>query len=391
MPLRLFTIGLLLKLPRSLPLAGITPPATLSIVPGFHNESRPLSLASLDWNSTNFFDEEDSIAQPSSDVLQIATLAAQSMAVIPPAPPAANSSFHVQYYGPTLQCNTANSSQQSNFDYYAKALANSSLLAATKGLYESGNLTWGEDGPPGMTAPLMSVYSAFSPYAGQQGWLSGTSPLEDGFYDYAPDAFNNWIADVPPESVSGVALPEWAPGSGSFTTQQLWIQTSDKDLVCIMGNASFDVDFEFVDAALTVAEYSISLFEPFWMPLDGNRLFEMVPANFTTLSGDFWNLSKAYMAVYLALSSLLNGNVSTTLTNSFDENWFDAAQTDFDGNVTIYDGSSKILQYGLSACDEFVNNFVSSLFPIDMPQFLEKVLVLIINVDCAISIALVFC
>ena len=368
-------------------MAGITPPATLSVVPGFHNESRPLSLASLDWNSTKFFDEEDSIAQPSSDVLQIATLAAQSMAIIPPAPPAANSSFHIQYYGPTLQCNTANSSQQSNFDYYIKALANSSLLAATKGVYEYGNLTWGENGPPGMIAPLMSVYSAFSPYAGQQGWLFGSNPSEDYRTQYAPDAFNNWIAEVPPGSISGVALPEWADGSGSFATQQLWIQTSDKALVCIMGNASFDVDFEFVDAALTVAEYSISLFEPFWVPLDGSNLFKMVPAN-STLSKDFWNPPKAYMAVYLALSSLLNGNVSTTLTNSFDKD-IEATQN-FDGNVTIYEGSSKILQYGLSACDEFVHNFVSSPFPVEMPRFLEKVLVLSFNMDYAISIVLVF-
>lgn len=327
----------------------------------------------MDWYSSKFFDEEASIAQPSSDVLQIATLAAQSMAIIPPAPPAANSSFHIQFYGPTFQCDTANSSQQSNFDYYTNALANSSLLAATKGLYESGKLRWGDNGPPSSAAPLMSVYSAFSPYAGQQGWLDGSNPSDDGSYDYSPDAFNNWIAEIPPGSVSGVALPEWNSDS-AFTTQQLWIQTSDKGLVCIMGNASFDVDFEFVDAALTVAEYSISVFEPFWMPLYGDRLAEIVPADLTTSSDywaeDFWNPSKSYMAVYLALSSLLNGNVSTTLTNSFDENWFDAAETSFDGNVTIYDGSSKILQYGLSACDEYVHNFVSSPSFLEMPRSL---------------------
>ena len=357
-------------MPRCIPLAGITPPATLSVVPGFNNESRPLSLASLDWNSSKFFDEEDSIAQPNSDVLQIATLAAQSMAIIPPAPPAANSSFHIEFYGPTLQCNIANSSQQPNFDYYTKALANSSLLAATKDLYESGKLRWGDDGPPGLTAPLMSIYSAFSPYAGQQGWLYGSNPSGDGSYDYSPDAFNNWIAEIPPGSVSGVALPEWTSDSAEFTTQQLWIQTSDKGLVCIMGNASFDVDFEFIDAALTVAEYSISMFEPFWMPLYGNQLFDIVPADMANLPDSFWNPSKSYMAVYLALSSLLNGNVSTTLTNSFDQNWFDAAETLFDGNVTIYDGSSKILQYGLSACDEFVHNFVSSPSFLEMPRSL---------------------
>lgn len=113
-------------------------------------------------------------------------------------PPAANSSFHKRFYGLSFQCDTANSSQQSNFDYYTKALANSSLLAATKGLYESDKLRWGDNGRPSRSAPLMNVYSAFSPYAGQQGWLSG-----DGSYDYSPDVFNNWIAEIPPEPVSG--------------------------------------------------------------------------------------------------------------------------------------------------------------------------------------------
>ena len=371
-------------------MAGITPPSTLSVVPGLHNESGLFSLALLDWNSTKFFDEGESAAQPSSDVLQIVTLAAQSMAVIPPAPPAANSSFHVQFYGPTLQCNTANSSQQSNFDYYTKALANSSLLAATKDLYKSGNLTWGENGPPGMNAPLMSVYSAFSPFAGQNGWLDGSNPSEDD--DYAPDAYNNWIAEVPPISVSGVALPGWEPEQSPFATQQLWIQTSDKAIVCIMGNASFDVDFEFVDAALTVAEYSITNYEPFWMPFNGGYLFNYVRTDvFAPLpAASFWNPFKAYMAVYLALSSLLNGNVSTTLTSINNEDWYDRAYTDFNGNVTIYEGSSKILQYGLSACDELVHNFVSSPFSLEMPRFLEKLLAHGFNVDHAISIVPVF-
>ncbi|KAL6718596.1 hypothetical protein ACLMJK_002830 [Lecanora helva] len=312
-----------------IPLADITPPATLSVVSGFNNDSRPLSLASLDWNSSKFFDEENFIAQPSSDVLQIATLAAQSMAIIPPAPPAANSSFHIQFCGPTLECSIANSSEQPNSDYYAKALAKSYPLAATRDLYESGKLRWGDDGPSSPSAPLMNIYSAFSPYAGQ--------------------------TEIPPGSAGGVVLPNWTSDSRNFTTQQLWIQTSDKGLVCIMGNASFDVDFEFVDAALTVAEYSISMFEPFWMPLEGQDLFGKEPNDFANLPDFFWSPSKSYMAVYLAFSSLLNGNVSTTLTGMLDDN--DLPKTPSDGIVTIHDGSSRILQHGLSACDEFVHSF----------------------------------
>ena len=355
-----------------MPLAGITPPATLSVVPAFNNESIPVSLASLNWTLPTFFDEEVSIAQPSSEVLRIAMLAAQSMAVIPPVPPASNSSFHIQFYGPTLQCDTANSSQQSDFDYYSKALAKSSLLTATKGLYQSEQLRWGHDGLPGMTAPLMNVYSAFSPYAGQHGWLYESQPSSngslDGSLDFAPDAFNNWIAEFPLGSGETVALPGWNSDNPGFSNQQLWVQTSDRGLVCVMGNASFDVDFEFVHSALTVAEYNISWFEPFWMPRYGDRLVDFVRADTSPLSDDFWNPTKSYMAVYLALSSLLNGNVSTTLTNSFDQNWIDDIGTFFDGNVTIYDGSSKILQHGLSACDEVVHNFVSSTSFLKMPR-----------------------
>lgn len=36
------------------------------------------------------------------------------------------------------------------------------------------------------------------------------------------------------------------------------------------------------------------------------------------------------------------------------------AENHFDGNVTIHDGSSKVLQHGLSACDEIVQSYVST-------------------------------
>ena len=283
-------------MPRCMTLAGITPPATLSVVSGFNNETEPLSLASLDWDSSAFFDGVDLLYSPSSDVLQIATLAAQSMAIIPPTPPAANSSFHLHFYGPTLQCDTANSTQQSNFDYYAKALANSSFMIATKDLYESGRLRWGSGGPPGGFAPIMNVYSAFSPYA-----QPGINPSNKSSIDFSIDEFNNWAAEIPPKATPETALPGW----GTFewwVTQQLWIQTSDKGLVCIMGNASFDVDFEFVDSSMTAAIYSVSTFEPFWMPIYGVDLWEVIPTNRTiaTLPSDFWNPTESYMAVYLA-------------------------------------------------------------------------------------------
>ena len=346
-------------------MAGITPRATLSVIPGFNNESTLLTLAALDWTSANFF---DTFARPTSDVLQIATLAAGSIAVVPPPPPAANSSYHTQFYGPSMHCDTANSSQQRNFDYYAEALANSTYLTATKDLYESGKLRWGKDGVPIHVEPLMNVFSAFSPYAGQLGWLLQTGESSTFESRDSADPFNNWFADIPFESYSGIPLPQWAPGSGNFTTQQLWIQTSDKALVCLMGNASFDVDFEYVDAAMTEAEYSISGFEPFWMPLNSYSLSELSPEDSLSLPQDYWNPYQSYMAIYLAFSSLLNGNVSTTLTNSYIQESVNdtSGNVNYDGNLTIFDDTSKILQHGLSACDEFIYNYVSSASSLDV-------------------------
>lgn len=172
--------------------------------------------------------------------------------------------------------------------------------------------------------------------------------------DHSPDEFNNWVIVLPSQNITDSDHPEWYSDVPDPTTQQLWIQTAEKSMVCTMGNATFDVEFEFVNAALTVVEYSISMFEPFWMN---------VMAGSVT-----WSSTNSYMAFYLALSSLLNGNVSTTLTNSFkqddEEDDSELGAEFFDGNVTIYDGSSRILEFGLSACDDFMHSYVNPLPPL---------------------------
>lgn len=98
------------------------------------------------------------------------------------------------------------------------------------------------------------------------GWLH---PADNSPLDYSHDEYNNWVTDLPTNLYNGTMAPvNWDndTGGAGFITQQLWIQTADQGMVCIMGNASFDVGYEFVDGAQTVAEYSISMFEPFWTP-----------------------------------------------------------------------------------------------------------------------------
>lgn len=341
-----------------MPLAGVTPPATLSVISGSRNESQHISLASIDWSSVNFLDEaalnsDFQGALPSSEVLRIATLAAESMAPVSAMSPAVNSSFHVQFVGPTMQCSVASGSQQIVFDNYTTALAND--LIATKYLSESGKLRWVGVAPL-PPVPLMNVYSAFSPMAGQQGWMPETDLNDEGV-----DVYNNWVPGYGFFNSFYKYFPVKYKGNDTVVMQHLLIQTADQALSCTLGNASFDVRYEFVETAPPLIQTSISKFVPLWTPVQ--------PFGGSS-AGSSKNPLYSYMAVYLAFSSLLNGNVSTTLTNSYKNAEQDSHHNDtsvyiskytFDGNVTIYDSSSKILQHGLSACDDFKQSHVSHL------------------------------
>lgn len=340
---------------RSMALLGIVPPGTMTVVQGLRNETRPTSLAAINWTSPAFFDVESDVAQPSSEVLRIASISAQSMAVVSSAPPASNSSYDLQFYGPSVQCSLANSSQHALFERYSKDMANNTLMLVTKAEFETGRLRWAKI--PDSRAPLMNVYSAFSPTSGNFGWL--TSPE----YVHLPvDAYNNWAPGWWNISyASAFQLPTWNTQE-FFSTQQLWIQTGDQSMVCTLGNASFSVAIEFVNSVQTVARYNVSHFEPFWMPELGafTALEPLSPVNQSeTWRFDNINPFYSYMAVYLAFSGLMNGNVSTSLTNSFlDYELNGISKHEFDGNVTVYDGSSKILQHGLSACSDFTHGYV---------------------------------
>jgi hypothetical protein len=124
-----------------------------------------------------------------------------------------------------------------------------------------------------------------------------------------------------------------------------------------MGNASFDVGFEFVN--------EFRLFPSIALPnlsLSGFRGKEQMCSSWyrsVGLTEDQLTPILSYMAVFTAFASLLNGNVSTTLM-SFSEitvPTLPALAAFLDGNLTLYDGSSKILQTGLSACGDFVHTY----------------------------------
>ena len=336
-------------------LAGLTPPATLSVVPGIFMETRVTSLPALNYSLATYADTTAIGTNPSAEVLQLASRTAQSVEVLPATPPAMNASFHQQFFGPSVQCSPANATQQAFFDYYTLALGHSEPLIATKSALERGNITWANETRV-LGDPFMLVYSVFAPFAGYNGWLNIMTALPN-YQPFDVDRYNNWVPDLPDSFYEPGPPNYWNAlnNSGIFQShdvvQQLWVQVADQSLVCLMGNATFDVQSVYIDGTRTWLEYTTSNFVPVFVPQGGLEDVSL-RINGTTqsrLSVDEQREISSYMAHFLALSGMVNGNVTMTLMGN-PENV--VADTEL-----LYEQSSNVLTIGLSACDEFVNGY----------------------------------
>jgi len=167
----------------------------------------------------------------------------------------------------------------------------------TKNTFETNNITFDDDDPFFSQEGhiQMLILSAFAPYE-----LSYLSPWATSFYNYhGVDRFNNWNVDVDPI----YNYTQISRNNGSL--QELWIQTSTQSSVCTLGNISCNVDFDFVNGDLTLARYETSNFEPLYTP---------IAPNLDKFRDDVSAIS--YMSVFIALTSLISGNLSTALQAS---------------------------------------------------------------------------
>jgi hypothetical protein len=123
-----------------------------------------MSWTSLNWSLRGWLDDD---IYPSVELLEVGAFNTNEMTPVTISPPAPNSSYSLSFYGPSLQCNPANATQQPFFDYYSEALFNESIW--TKSLWLS-NLSGQTNGPSTFQAFL--AFSAFSP--GEISWYSYT-------------------------------------------------------------------------------------------------------------------------------------------------------------------------------------------------------------------------
>ena len=318
--------------------AGIVPPGTLAVVPGFLNQSNEASWISLNWNSTAWTEDTFNVI-PSSLVLDIAAQTAEGMTIVPLTAPELNSSYALQFYGPYIQCEVSNSSQAPVLEYYVDALAEAFIYI--EDTWESQkSKTYNQT-----VAPVMMVASIFDPFLGLGGWLNYTEGYDVGDPGNniglgTPDTFNNWPVNLPFDFLKNSGFPDPEINS-TMVSHQLWVQTANESLVCTLGNASFNIGFEFVDGAQTITQGSIGDFQPLFVPRSPPPYSSIVSTK-----------DIAYMSVYVAISNMLSGNVSTELLpNTTGINGLNISR------VAFFDTSSRILLTGLSACDDFVDNF----------------------------------
>lgn len=351
-------------------LAGLTPPATLSIALGNNSEIQNQTTMSLNWTSTSFYDGEMIMQGPSPKILKLALQVAQQVTVLPTEPIFPNSSYSIQFYGPSVKCSVANSSEQSSMDSYFTTLAHNIRSipldftddrlvfyepTLTKSSFESLNSTfWFNDFIAshhanflGASIMNMAVLSAFAPYESLD-VSDFRAPCRDLGSWFTPninsagiDQFNNWNVTIPLQNLQ--AASNWVRNCDLSilppnVTQQIWIQTSTQSSVCTLGNVSYNVDLESVNGLQVFTRYQTSDFKPISLPYFPYAMNEigsyLIPVDKPIL---------AYLSWFIALTSLLSGNITTTITN--------------ENLVILSDSSSNILETGLGSCDDIINNW----------------------------------
>ncbi|PQE04770.1 formylmethionine deformylase protein [Rutstroemia sp. NJR-2017a BBW] len=351
---------------RIMSLAAITPPSTLSVVPAVRINTRPTSWPAIDWGSRDFSNILSSIVgtssftnTPSSSFLQVATDTAQQMEILRIPAPSTNATYRQNFYGPTVRCSPANETQQRYFDFYTSALANESLVVATQSSFEGKKLNPPPDPSKLLRGnPFMLFFSAFTPLTTtlnailDSGDTNNNGPAR---VSGSVDKFNNWLARIPGSFYAdsiGTEGPH-APGMASLSdeaVQQIFVQTSNQSLVCYLGNASFAIEMAYVNGIQNVVDTTVTDFIPLLAPMASEDLFDLSTGTaYNSTTTDEFIQRNAYIAYFLALSSVLNGNITTSVSDNMD---YIVGDT-----MTLWDSTSKVLQNGLSACEDFKHSY----------------------------------
>ncbi|KAE9376403.1 hypothetical protein N431DRAFT_462240 [Stipitochalara longipes BDJ] len=306
-------------------LASLLPPATLGVISRPHVIQNTTEVWNLDtnqqhWTIDNIYGADDNsslllgipppLLQPAPLVLSSASESAETIAILPLKPPAANSSYNLQFTGPSFQCEHATEDEMIIFNTYINAFAAETLTFPSVAAYPSVP----EEVQSTKTFPDALLYSAFS-----ISLLNYTAAASGARFD----SYNNWVAGVPLHLFN------------QTSNQQIYIQTYRESIVCTQFSATFDIQLDFIDGIQTISQYDITLVDP------------IIAINFNSSEDSTFD---AYYSSFVALGNMIFGNVSLLIDST--ENSGGDPQL----SIKYKDVNSRVLQTGLIGCSEFTNN-----------------------------------
>ena len=227
---------------RCLPLATLTQPGSLSIVTAPYTHTTWTLVETLDFTEI-FWNTYGSAL--GLDYLKERALRTASDMIIPTLISSPfNSSYSLQFYGPTLQCLDPSGTQQATFDYYNAQIWNQSSIASQSVIPwpVTTNVSQGN----------LNVFLASMPAVCNMELRPPNVSLLL-YYASVPEA--QYVAastSFPSVSVFVPNVPGLPPADPFIDGLQLWVQTAKISAVSTLVNASFELDFSYTNDVQTV-------------------------------------------------------------------------------------------------------------------------------------------
>jgi hypothetical protein len=246
---------------RLLPLTGLTPTATLSVVSSLHTETTNQSVPSLNFSSASW---QYTTPQEDMYMSQQESMISEDMVMPQLIAPAVNSSYTVQFYGPTIQCEDASVSEQAAFDQYSMALWNESEI------FTSLTFQMFNDGEPG----FLNVSDL-------------TSLTSDALTQYSFLLASGFIPNV-----SDVQFQN----SNDTWSLHFGVQTANSSILCSSANASFELDIAYANGVQSISQSKTNIIN-----IANYSLFSLLPIQ---------ELEDTYRSIFYNVADLIFGNYS---------------------------------------------------------------------------------
>jgi len=347
-------------------LVAFLPPGTLTVASDILSEQYEMSTPQLNWDLPSWVDINIPGLPAAANVADLVTQSAEEMKVLDFEAPAPNSSYSMEIRGPFLHCEPPNSTQIPVFEYYRNMLYQDPVNVATvtqatlpialqlfntTSLLHTSNAV-DPSGVPGYPHLHGLVMSAFNPLLGEGlsnfDFVGGNivQSLGSGIWNVnLPENFGE-SGSYTPSICQPVAVnanqPEDTPACQMFPLQ-LWVTTSNDQFICTLGNGTRTGYFNFSAGIQTVSYSELRDFEPVFAP---RQITLSVPNGNTTQKVDVDYQVPSYLAIYIALQNMLNGNLTMWLP-------WTSPMPPFLTDLNL------LLRTGLDACDGIKNNIWS--------------------------------